>query len=212
LIHTCVLLLGKLFVFDPHRTTSQSLLAISSLSLSPVFVHNFRKALSLLEKSMSISDRSSFILAIADKLNFIDVNDFESEKSFGADKNCMKQISPKKNGGIRTAASKNKELLRQNSTPLMELSTRLATIVNSMWVLKSCNNEYRIPELYLKLANSYSYFAGARLRIDSYDALKGEHLSNKRYSEALMCELHVAARLAKHNATSEVYFFLCLQF
>ncbi|XP_035712502.1 dedicator of cytokinesis protein 9 isoform X5 [Folsomia candida] len=196
LIHICVLILGKLFMNDPNRTTSQSLFAISSLSLDQVFVHNFRKALNLLERNMSVNDRSSFMLSITEKLSFIDVSEADGTTYSKANTLVLSGSQPVSNGIIKN------KLMRTVSTTALDLSNRLSTVMNSLWVLKACTNEYRIPEVYLKLANSYAYYAKGRLRIETFDSLKSEHLNKKKYSEALMCELHVAARLARQTTTS----------
>jgi hypothetical protein len=203
LIQTCVHILGKLFMFDPSRSTSQCLLAIPSLSLDQVFVHNFRKALNLLERSMSVNDRSSFLLSITEKLSYIDVTDIDSSRNGNYSSSNTLAVSKSQMNGVE---HRNK-LAKSASTVAMDLSSRLATVVNSVWVLRSCSNDYRIPELYLKLANSYAHYASGRLRIEAFDSLKGEHMNKKRYSEALLCELHAAARLARNIATPEVSVF-----
>jgi len=77
LINTCVAILRKLYLHNPQRTTSQSLVAVSSLTFTPVFIHNFRKSQSLLERGMSVNERSSCVTAIAEKLSFIDIQEFE---------------------------------------------------------------------------------------------------------------------------------------
>lgn len=197
LIHICVLILGKLFMYDQSRTTSQSLLAISSVSLDQVFVHNFRKALTLLEKNLSVNDRSSFLLSITEKLSFIDVS--ETDGSTYSKSNTLVL-----NSSIRQVNNRKSNLKKTASTIALDLSNRLSTVINSLWILRTCSNEYRIPELHLKLANSYAHYARGSLRIDSFDSLKSEHLNKKKYSEALMCELHVAARLARQTTTPEV--------
>ena len=197
LINTCVSILAKLFLHNANRTISQSLVAISSLPLTPAFVHNFRKSLSLLERSMSLNERSSFILSITDKLSFIDLQEFEPKNM---------SISSLKNSSFRhlTGSGGRRREKKLSPTHPSSLPTRLATILNSLWLLKSCTNDYRISELHLKLANSYSYFARGRLRLDSFDSLKEEHLARKRFSEALLCELHAASFLARQSATPEV--------
>jgi len=207
LIQTCVQILGKLFMYDPSRTTSQCLLAIPSLTLNQVFVHNFRKALNLLERSMSVNDRSSFLLSITEKLSYIDVSDLTDSSRNSASFSASNTLVVGSNNMTNGSERKNK-LIRSASTIAMDLSSRLATVVNSVWVLRSCSNDYRIPELYLKLANSYAHYASGRLRIEAFDSLRGEHLNKKRYSEALLCELHAAARLARHIATPEVSYLV----
>lgn len=181
---------------DQSRTTSQSLFAISSLSLDQVFVHNFRKALKLLERNMSVNDRSSFLLSITEKLSFIDVTSETDGASYSKSNTLVLKSSQVVSNERKT------KLTRTASTIALDLSNRLSTVMNSLWVLKSCSNEYRIPELFLKLANSYANYAKGALRIDAFDSLKSEHLNRKKYSEALMCELHVAARLARQTTTS----------
>ena len=196
LINICVSIVSKLYLFDGSRTTSQSLLAVASITLSPAFVHNFRKALGLLERSISVNERSSFVLSITEKLTFIDLHEFEpatpkTKFSASSSTNSFKSLS--------SSGSLTERKIAKNSLP-----TRLGTILNSLWILKTCNNQCRLSELYLKLANSYSSFAKGKLRIEAFDSLRDEHQANKRFSEALMCELHVAARLARHSATPEV--------
>ncbi|CAG7817944.1 unnamed protein product [Allacma fusca] len=196
LINICVAIVSKLFLFDGNRTTSQSLLAVSTINLSPVFVHNFRKSLALLERSISVNERSSFVLSITEKLSFIDIQEFEPN---GVKVKCSSSSSTNSFKSLSSSGSRSEKKFSKNSLPI-----RLSTVLNSLFLLKTCNNQYRVAELYLKLANSYSYFAKARLRIESFDSLREEHVAHKRFSEALMCELHVAARLARQAATPEV--------
>jgi hypothetical protein len=146
---------------------------------------------------MSLNERSSFVLSITEKLSFIDLQEFEPRNMTIS---SLKQSSFRHLTGSGGRRREKKVAISHPSS----LPTRLATILNSLWLLKSCTNDYRISELHLKLANSYSYFARGRLRIDSFDALKDEHLARKRFSEALMCELHAASFLARQTATPEV--------
>lgn len=209
LVNACVLILAKLFLQDPMRTTTQSLLAISSLQLSRVFIHNFRKSLQVLERNLSINDRSSFVMSITENLSFIDVSEFDAATAASnGRKSLYEPSSSTNNSSNATTSNKPSGLARpklsRTLSSAVDLSTRLSTIINSIWLLKTCHNDYRFSELYLKLANYYSHFARGKLRIEAFDALKEEHESKKRYSEALLCELHVAARLARHTATPEV--------
>ncbi|ODN03684.1 Dedicator of cytokinesis protein 9 [Orchesella cincta] len=210
LVNSCVLILAKLFLQDPMRTTTQSLLAISSLQLSRVFIHNFRKSLQVLERNLSINDRSSFVMSITENLSFIDVSEFDmassTPKSNGGGSHLYpgkSSLHPNDSSSSSSTSSLRPKLSRTLSSAV-DLSTRLSTIINSIWQVNSCHNDYRYAELYLKLANYYSHFARGKLRIEMFDKLKTEHESKKRFSEALMCELHVAARLARHTATPEV--------
>lgn len=139
---------------------------------------------------MSLNERSSFVISITEKLSFIDLQEFEP-KSILKNKNSFRHLKP--------GMGRRREKISPNNLPV-----RLGTILNSLWLLKSCANDYRLSELYLKLANSYSFYAHGRLRIDAFESLKEEHLSRKRFSEALLCELHIAAGLARHSATPEV--------
>jgi len=139
---------------------------------------------------MSLNERSSFVMAITEKLSFIDLSEFEP-KSILKPRHSFRHL--------KTGTGRRRDKMVTNSLPM-----RLGTILNSLWLLKSCTNDYRLSELYLKLANSYSFYARGRLRIDAFESLKDEHLSRKRFSEALTCELHIAAGLARHSATPDV--------
>lgn len=212
LVNSCVLILAKLFLQDPMRTTTQSLLAVSSLQLSRVFIHNFRKSLQVLERNLSINDRSSFVMSITENLSFIDVSEFDMATHQSTPRANGIQIKTPSLAHVDSTTSSSsvgsnglaKPKLSRTLSSAVDLSTRLSTVINSIWLLKACHNEYRYSELYLKLANYYSHFARGKLRIEAFDSLKDEHESKKRYSEALLCELHVAARLARHTATIEV--------